>query len=165
MAATSQSELLSLTEKEFAKLDKLVSDIDADTALCKDSDDTSIKDIVAHRAHWVDLFFGWYFDGLVGKVVHFPAKGYKWNELKRYNAWLRESQAELDWDEAKAMLREQHRKLVAFISERDDADLYSGAMQGANNDWTPGRWAEAAGPSHYRSAGKYIRARLREMLV
>jgi len=35
-------------------------------------------------------------------------------------------------------------------------------MQGANNDWTTGRWAEAAGPSHYRSAAKFIRQCSRE---
>lgn len=30
-------------------------------------------------------------------------------------------------------------------------------MTGANNDWAPGRWAVAAGPSHYRSAAKFVR--------
>mgnify|MGYP001182683925 FL=1 len=163
MAATTQSELLALTEKEFAKLDKLMSSIPADIALRKDEEDTSIKDVVAHRANWIALFLGWHFDGLAGKTVHFPAEGYKWNELKRYNARLRENQASLSWDEARALLRDRHVQLISFIVERDDESLYSGPMKGANNDWKPGRWAEAAGPSHYRSAGKYIRGRLREM--
>ncbi|MCR9088241.1 MAG: ClbS/DfsB family four-helix bundle protein [Rhodobacteraceae bacterium] len=161
MAATSKADLLRLTESEFAKLDKLVATIAPDRALLKDADDTSIKDIIAHRAHWIELFEGWYRDGLAGREVHFPAKGYKWNELKRYNADLRARQADLDWPAAKDLLRRKSQELHALIDAASDDDLYGGPMKGARNTWTAGRWAEAAGPSHYRSAAKYIRARLR----
>lgn len=162
-AATTCDELLAVTIKEFDKLDQLLPDIDDATALAKDEDDTSIKDVVAHRAHWIDLFFGWYHDGLAGKDVHFPAEGYKWNELPRYNADLRERQSDLGWSEALAALRKAHRQLVKFIEKGSDDELYAGPMVGANNKWTPGRWAEAAGPSHYRSAGRYVRRRRREL--
>ena len=93
--------------------------------------------------------------------MFFPAEGYKWNDLKRYNADLRNRQVDLEWDDARAMLNKAHAKFTAFITSKSDKDLYSGPMAGANNAWTPGRWAEAAAPSHYRSAAKYIRARLR----
>jgi len=48
-----------------------------------------VKDVISHRAHWIDLFLGWYKGGMAGKTVYFPAKEYKWNDLKRYNAQLR----------------------------------------------------------------------------
>ncbi|MEM9495785.1 MAG: ClbS/DfsB family four-helix bundle protein [Pseudomonadota bacterium] len=163
MAAQTKSELLDVTEKEFAKLEKLIADIARDDALSKDDDDTSIKDIVAHRAHWIDLFLGWYHDGLAGKDVYFPAKGYKWNQLKAYNADLRAKQKNLSWKKACDELHEAHQKLLNFISETKPKALYGGPMKGADNDWTPGRWAEAAGPSHYRSACKYIRARMKQL--
>ena len=163
MAAKTKAELLALAEREYAKLAGLCEGVTEVWAMAKDDDDTSIKDIVAHRAHWIDLFLGWYRDGLAGKQVHFPAKGYKWNELKRYNAELRARQSSLGWQEAQELLTSGHRHLVAFITDHDDAALYSGPMKGARNNWTPGRWAEAAGPSHYRSAAKYIRARLRAL--
>lgn len=86
MPAHTKAELLSLTEKEFDKLCRLIGPINADIAMKKDEDDTSIKDVIAHRAHWIELFLGWYRDGAAGREVHFPAEGYKWNELKRYNA-------------------------------------------------------------------------------
>lgn len=127
----------------------------------KDADDTSIKDIIAHRAHWIDLFLGWYWDGQAGKTVHFPAEGYKWNELKRYNADLRRQQAHLDWPQAVVLLKKKHGELAGFINDRSEDELYGGPMKGARNDWRPGRWVEATGPSHYRSAAKYIRAALR----
>ena len=122
----------------------------------------SIKDIVGHRAHWIDLFLGWYADGQAGREVQFPAEGYKWNDLKRYNADLRVRQAGLSWSEARVMLADRHRALTSFIEGESDEKLYGGPMKGGNNKWPAGRWAEAAGPSHYRSAAKYVRARLRE---
>lgn len=161
MAALNKSELLGVTQKEFEKLTRLLSGIDEKLTSVKDEDDTSIKDIVVHRAHWIDLFLGWYEDGQDGKEVHFPAKGYKWNDLKRYNADLRSRHAALTWNEARQRLDTAHDKLVDFMEGRSDKELYGGPMKGANNNWTPGRWAEAAGPSHFRSAAKYIRARIK----
>lgn len=158
MAAKSKAELIAVSTKEFGKLSKLIEGIDADMAMEKNDEDTSIKDVIAHRAHWIDLFLGWYADGLAGRTVYFPAKGYKWNDLKKYNADLRLRQSKLDWPLAVVMLQENYQKLMDFLGSCSDEDLYSGPMKGANNAWTPGRWAEAAGPSHFRSASKYVRS-------
>ena len=163
MPAKTKCELLAVTQKEFAKLAGLIDTIAEELALAKDDEETSIKDVVAHRAHWIDLFLGWHADGLAGKEVQFPAKGYKWSDLKRYNAELRARQVDLGWQDAVAMLADRHRALSSFISAHDDGDLYGGPMKGAKNNWTTGRWAEAAGPSHYRSAAKFIRSRLKAL--
>jgi hypothetical protein len=161
MAAQDKAELLDVTHREYDKLVSLMAELDAPLALKKDKEDTSIKDVVAHRAHWIELFLGWHADGLAGKAVAFPAPGYKWSELKRYNAELRATQAHMDWPAAQALLHTSARRLMAFIDGHTNQTLYGGPMKGANNDWTPGRWAEAAGPSHFRSAAKYIRSRLK----
>ena len=162
MAATSRDELLTVTSREYGKLEGLIAGLSDAEAKLKDDEDTSIKDLIGHRAHWIELFLGWYEDGLAGKEVFFPAPGYKWNQLKAYNAALRESQAAMSWDEVSRLLSDNHARLSAFITSHSNDDLYGGPMQGANNDWTPGRWAEAAGPSHYRSAAKYIRQCLKQ---
>ena len=161
MPAESKQELLAVTETEYDKLNRLIASVESKLALVKDDDDTSIKDVVAHRAHWIDLFLGWYADGLAGKTVYFPAKGYKWNQLKKYNANLRATQSGLDWDDAKTILSDRHLTLSRFLEGLSNTELYGGPMKGANNKWTPGRWAEATGASHYRSASKYIRSRLK----
>lgn len=163
MPAQNKADLLQVTRKEYEALEKLIDGIEPKIALAKDEDDTSIKDVVAHRAHWIDLFLGWHSDGLAGRKVHFPAEGYKWNDLKRYNADLRERQADMGWEDAATCLRKRYRALVTFIEGRSEAQLYGGPMKGASNNWTPGRWAEAAGASHFRSASKYVRARLRAL--
>lgn len=162
MTAKSVAELTALTETEYAKLRKSMDQVTQTLAMLKDSDDTSIKDVIAHRAHWIDLFLGWYRDGLAGKTVHFPAPGYKWNQLPAYNAELRRTQADWDWRKARQKLKSRHKALLHFLDTHGDPDLYAGPMQGGNNAWTPGRWAEASGPSHYRSARKYISTRMRD---
>lgn len=158
MAATSKAELIAVSDKEFDKLIKLVKSFQPDQAMEKQDEDTSVKDIIAHRAHWIDLFLGWYWDGQAGKAVYFPAEGYKWNDLKRYNADLRASQSDIDWSTAQILLQDGYEKLMRFIENRSEAELYGAPMKGAKNAWTPGRWAEAAGPSHFRSAAKYLRS-------
>ncbi|PID37395.1 MAG: hypothetical protein CR993_00500 [Rhodobacterales bacterium] len=161
-AATNVTDLTAITEKEWGKLVKLLDSVPPELAGVKDADGWSITDLLNHRAHWIDLFFGWYEDGLAGKEVFFPAKGYKWNDLKKYNAEMLGRYAGRSFDEARAALEAGHKRLMDFYAASDDAALYSGPMQGANNKWTPGRWSEANGAAHYRSAAKYIRKRLRE---
>ena len=161
MAATTKRDLLKLAEKEFAKLDALLNEIPDALKLQKDEEDTSPKDIVGHRAHWIDLFSGWYKDGKAGHKVYFPAKGYKWNQLKSYNSALRDAQSGMSWQDARSVLKANHASLLTLIENLPEDELYGGPMKGANNDWTVGRWAEASGPSHYRSATKYLRKRLK----
>ncbi|MBY5933792.1 ClbS/DfsB family four-helix bundle protein [Tateyamaria omphalii] len=161
-AAQNKADLAAITTKEFEKLNTLLDLIPADRAMEPVEDDTSIKDVIGHRAHWIDLFFGWYEDGQAGRAVFFPAEGYKWNDLKRYNADLRARQADLDWPGAVALLRNNHKRLRAFIETRSEAELYDGPLKGSNNKWRLGRWVEATGPSHYRSASKFIRKAVRE---
>lgn len=162
-AATNKAALLAVTDKEFAKLAGLLDTVSEAEALAVDDDGIAIKDIVGHRAHWIGLFQTWYRIGQSGETPDLPAPGYKWNELKRYNADLRRAQAGLTWDAAQADLRDAAAALRAFLEARDNAALYGGPMPGGGNAWTTGRWAEAAGASHYRSAAKYIRARLRDL--
>ncbi len=164
-AATTKADLLAIASREFAKLDALIADIPPAWANVKDADDTSIQDVIAHRAHWIELFLGWWADGQAGQAVHFPAPGYKWSELKRYNTDLRARQAGLSWGDAHALLQDRHTQLMGFLESQSDSALYGAPMKGARNAWTTGRWAEAAGPSHYRSAAKYVRARQREVLA
>lgn len=164
MAAKNKTELLEVSRKEFAKLKKLTELLSGQTAMQKDDEDASIKDVIAHRAHWIGLFLGWYADGMAGKTVYFPAKGYKWNDLKHYNAELRIQQSALGWDHASNLLRKRYEQFIDFIENHSEEQLYGGPMKGANNKWTPGRWAEAAGPSHFRSAAKYVRSRSKALV-
>ncbi|MBO6674983.1 MAG: ClbS/DfsB family four-helix bundle protein [Rhizobiales bacterium] len=158
MAAIDKNELRAVTEKEFAKLIKLLDGLDEDLAERPDTTGgVSIKQVIGHRVHWMDLFFGWYEDGKAGKEVQTPAPGYKWNQLKPYNATVYEAAAKQPWSDVLAQLKERHAKLLAFIDGLDNDVLYAKHIYPWTNDWALGRWAESSGPSHYRSAAKFVR--------
>ncbi|MEL6798517.1 MAG: ClbS/DfsB family four-helix bundle protein [Pseudomonadota bacterium] len=160
-AATTKADLIAVCEMDFAKLMDTLKEVSPDLAIRPFEDGVTIKDTVGHRAHWIDLFLGWWADAQAGREVHTPAKGYKWSDLKAYNAKLRADQADLAWSDARALLEDRHAALMALLSTVDDAALYGGPMTGGNGKWTAGRYAEASGASHYRSARKFIRACLR----
>lgn len=157
-AATCRADLIAVTEKEWDKLDKLLRAVPERLAVEKDADGWSIKDVVAHRAHWNGLFFQWLEEGAAAEM---PDHGVKWTQLKPYNAGVIDRYDGLVWAEACDRLAAGHARFMTFLRASDDTALYGGPMPGGNGKWTTGRYAEAAGPSHYRSAAKYIRARLR----
>ncbi|WJY21997.1 ClbS/DfsB family four-helix bundle protein [Fontisubflavum oceani] len=160
-AATTRDALIAVTVKDYAKLERLIADIPAGLAERKFEDDTSIKDVICHRAHWSGLFFKWIDQAAAGGPVHMPDEGVKWNQLKPYNADLRERYADLSWDEARGWLAREHERLLAFMEAGTDESLYGGPFP-TTSGWTTGRYAEASGPSHYRSAAKFIRACLKK---
>ncbi|MEM7488983.1 MAG: ClbS/DfsB family four-helix bundle protein [Pseudomonadota bacterium] len=159
-AATNKADLIAACETEFAKLSALVDRVPGDLAMAPDEDGLTIRDVLGHRAHWIDLYLGWRTAAASGRPVHLPAEGWKWSELVAYNAQVRAGQAGMTWAETVAMLRDRHRMLIAYLAEQDDAALYGAPMEG-HAKWTPGRFAEASGASHYRSAAKLLRARLK----
>lgn len=157
-AATTKGDLIAITEKEWAKLAALIDAIPEDRATASHEDGT-IRDIVIHRAHWTELFFQWLAEGASAEM---PDHGVKWNQLISYNAALKDRYASMSWADGRAWLRRSHERLKDWIAEQDEAVLYGGPMPGGNG-WTTGRYAEASGASHYRSAAKVIRAMLREV--
>lgn len=163
MAATSKEQLLEVTRKDFDRLASTLAEIEEAAAKTPHPEDgITILDTVNHRKHWIDLFLGWYRDGVAGKEVSTPAPGYKWNQLKEYNAKVRERMRKIRWKKAVADLHKAHDELVALIDSLPEEELYGPKKYDWTNNWTVGRWAEASGPSHYRSARKYVREILRK---
>lgn len=163
MAAKTKDALIAITQKEFQKLEKTLADISETQALTPHPEEgQSIKDTLYHRTHWIGLFLSWYETGETGKTVHVPAKGYKWNQLKPYNAKVIEQGRALPWSQVHEDFQSAHQTLLAFIEAQSEDALYGPPSRDWMNTWTLGRWAEASGPSHYRSAHKYIREILRK---
>ncbi len=160
-AATNRADLIATTEKEFTKLAALLEGVDDDPVKRPFEDGVSIKNMIGHRAHWTGMFFDWFSQGQEAGAADIPAKGHKWKQLKEYNAKLREDQVALSWGEVQKIMEDSHAWLMGFIAGMNDADLYGGPMKGGGNKWTTGRWAEASGASHYRSAAKYVRGCLK----
>ena len=161
-AATNKPDLIDITLKEYGKLDQLLSPLDEDTATwAHPNDNLSIRDIIAHRGHWLGLYLSWYEDGLSGLDVRTPAPGYKWNQLKSYNAIVYATARHFSWKDIHNAFHHHHDALMTHLAAFDDDRLYTKHLHPWMNDWPLGRWAEANGASHYRSATKYVRKLLK----
>ncbi len=160
-AAQDKAALLEVTEREWSKLQALLDQVSEADAVQPDADGWSIRDVVVHRAHWIDLFLGWVDAVTSGAPLHMPAKGYKWNELKPYNEMVRADAHAIGWAAARENLNRRHAALMALVASLDDVALY-GARMSDQSKWTTGRYAEASGPSHYRSASRFVRAMMRQ---
>lgn len=161
-AATNKVDLLAVFDKDLAKLSKTLDSVDeARSMLSAPDDTTTIRGVIAHRIHWMEMFHGWYDDGVAGHEVHVPAKGYKWNQLKAYNAPIYKKGDETGWEDLLKGFDAACDKLRGFIEARDDLELYAVGVHPWTGKWTLGRFAEASGPSHFRSANTYIRKALR----
>jgi hypothetical protein len=162
-AAKNKDELLKILETEYIKLQKTLSSVDTALAIIPSKDDeATIKDTIAHRTHWMGLFNKWYSDAKNGLAVQTPAEGYKWNQLKEYNGMVREASRPRSWEVIHADFKKAHADLTALLTSLDNKTLYTPHLYPWMNNWTLGRWAEASGPSHYRSANKYVRKIIRE---
>jgi hypothetical protein len=73
MACTNTADLIALTHKAYAKLARLIAPLDQGRS-ARGQGDVTIKDVIGHRAHWIDLSFGWNHDGKAGKKVSFPSE-------------------------------------------------------------------------------------------
>lgn len=165
-AATNKADLLTVFDKELTKLRKTLDGVDeVKAALSAPDDDATVKGVMAHRTHWMGMFHRWYEDGVAGREVHVPAKGYKWNQLKDYNAALYAQGNETSWPGLLSDFNAACDKLRAFIEAHNEADLYAVGAHEWTGKWTLGRYAEASGPSHFRSANAYIRKALRASQV
>lgn len=161
-AAINQANLLMIFDKELSKLRSTLGGIDADTARKSlPDDDTTVKGVIAHRIHWMGLFHKWFDDGAAGRTVHLPDEGVKWNQLRAYNAPIYARGDAADWRQLQSDFDAACAKLRAFIADHDPAKLYAQGAYDWTGKWTLGRYAEAAGPSHFRSANTYIRKVLR----
>jgi hypothetical protein len=157
-AATNKTELLDAFDRERAKLRKTLVEVDEQSSTASAPDDAAtIKGVIAHRTHWMGMFHHWYEDGIAGREVFVPAKGYKWNQLKAYNAPIYAKGDETPWPDLLSAFDAACDRLRAFVAARDDQELYANGVHAWTGKWTLGRYAEASGPSHFRSANSYIR--------
>ncbi len=161
MVAGSKSRLIEVTQDEFALLAAALKEIDCDLANLADEDGNTIKTIIAHRAHWVELFLNWHFESQLGQKIQVPAEGFKWSQLRAYNSILKAQHDVLNWHDVQLSLKLNHAKLLSLIEELTDGQLYGAPMAGTNSKWTIGRFAEANGASHYRSALRFVKLQLK----
>jgi hypothetical protein len=163
-AAKNKQDLVTVSEKEYAKLKDLISNLSEGQArVYVESVEASVASIISHRTEWIRMFFTWYEKGVAGKDPEIPAPGYKWNQLKAYNATIWERDKDVAWATLYKNFLKEGDRLINFIKTADEKELYTPGVYAWTGKWTLGRYAEASAASHFRSAAKYVRQILKEL--
>ena len=160
--AQTKVDLLTVLHSEWSQLLAELERVSDGLAESVDAEGRSIKDVVAHGAMAIGLVLGWYADGQAGREG--PPPIHRAGELAFDPSTLKVWQEDLSWLETRGLLGAAHERLVGLVDGLDEAALYGGPMKGVRNRWSTGRWAEAAGATHYRTARRYIRRRLKPLV-
>ncbi len=155
-AAKTKSELLDVTGKEWTKLQRVLETFDEASGTRPGRDGFTAQRLIGHRAAWIDLYFDWCEAAAKDQEPEMPAPGFKWNQLPDLNDQIWAAQRNWTWPSSVAALTAAHERLLRDIEAATDDELY-GQPLAPGLKWTRGRYAEASGPSHYRSATKALK--------
>ncbi len=161
-AVVTKKQLLEKTTDEFEALMQTLNRFDPSKADLCDQDGYCAKRVVGHRAEWISFFFKWCDAVAAGEKPDIPAKGFTWKDTPAMNLKIWDRQKQMSWQDVLQLLVNKHALLLKHIETKSENELYSQPLF-PGTKWTQGRYAEAAGPSHYRSANKFLKKLLKQV--
>lgn len=155
-----KSELLSLSEKNYKSLMKLVesySEEELNADFPKGPLNRNIRDVIAHLHEWHLLMLEWYRIGMQGVKPDMPAKGYTWKTLPLFNekVWQKNRNTELEI--AKNLLEDSYSKVRSLITKHTDEELFEKKRYHWTGSTSLGAYLISNTSSHYDWATKLIK--------
>jgi len=118
----------------------------------------SVKDVLAHLAHWQKMNLEWYAAGQRGETPAVPAPGFTWRDLPRLNAAIYRKHHRRSLQAVVQDYRVHHERVIALIETLSDTDLVvPGRVAWTGPSWTLSDYLRANTAAHYRWARVRIR--------
>ena len=156
----SRQELLNAIETSFDRLYKDLETIPVsrcnETTLKGHSKGTvmSVHNLVSYLLGWNKLVLRWIEKNAKGEPIDFPETGFKWNQLGTLAQKFYTDFETVPFDQLLKELEIAKRKIVAFISEQTDEQLYGSTWYGKH---TMGRMIQFNTSSPYANARTRLR--------
>lgn len=169
--AHTKEELLIQAEKNFNKLQQLLSDLDADDLTADfhfDSEflqkqsaahwqrDKNVRDVLIHLSCWHQLVLDWVEKNQNNQSSNFLPENYKWNQLAQVNQLFWQQHQTTTLNQAQQALRQTHQETMNLINRFNNEELFT-------NGYFPwcstslGSYFVSATGSHYEWAFKKIK--------
>jgi hypothetical protein len=160
---TNKDELLNLAEINLNKLlefinalpDEIKTRIYSNDEL-NDRDET-LSDIICHLYEWHRMMESWYTIGMSGYKPKIPAEGITWQTLPVLNHQIWERYRGTDLDNAIAMLKESHERVIAQVKRHSDDELFEKKRYAWTGTTSLGAYFISSLSSHYDWALKTIK--------
>ncbi|MEA4810999.1 MAG: ClbS/DfsB family four-helix bundle protein [Anaerolineaceae bacterium] len=122
--ARTKQELLDFADKEFARLQQLLSQFTPEEMdRCQVFPGRSVKDVLAHLYDWQVLLQGWEAQAAMGQKPLMPRQGYTWREIPALNEKLYEESKDLSVEVVLKNLKEGHEQALRKIQDYSAEDL------------------------------------------
>lgn len=122
----------------------------------------SVADLVSYLIGWNELVLKWLRQDAAGEAIHFPAEGFKWNELGRLAQKFYLDYEGLSYPQLLKRLSTTTAQIISLVESRDNADLYVRRWYGK---WTMGRMIQLNTSSPYENSRGRLRSWLRTRAV
>ncbi len=172
--ATTKSDLITSANGQFDKMWKLIDKMSdeqqgaafADTMATAGKEahwsrDKNLRDVLVHLYEWHQLLISWITTNRKGEAKPFLPDPYNWKTYPAMNVefWKKHQQTPLI--DAKKMLCESHKQVMALIDTFSNDELFSKAMFGWTGTSTLGAYCVSATASHYDWAMKKIKLHIK----
>jgi hypothetical protein len=162
--AKSKDDLLGEIRKERKALEKLIATLSPAQMMSPGMlGEWSVKDVLAHLVEWEQMFLGWYHGGQDGQLVHTPAEGYKWNQLRELNQKIYEDNRERGVEEVCGLFENSFREIFHSVEGMTDEELFDATFYPWTNKHALAGWVESNTSSHYHWAWNGIRKGLKRV--
>ena len=172
--ATTKSELISAANEQWDKLWKLIDSVpggalsvvfDFDNPKLKEAHwerDKNLRDVLVHLYEWHRLLLEWTTANLCGEPKPFLPAPFTWKTYGDMNIKFWEKHQSTSYDDAAAMLRDSHGKVIASIKSLTDEELFEKKHFTWTGTTNIGSYCVSVTSAHYDWAMKKIKQHLKE---
>ncbi|WP_339101760.1 ClbS/DfsB family four-helix bundle protein [Candidatus Enterococcus clewellii] len=119
--------------------------------------DRNIHDVLIHLYEWQQLLLDWVAANRNGETKQFLKEGYNWKSYGAMNVEFMEKHKDGTYEEALALLKESHKKVMKLAEEFSNDELFSKKVFPWVGGSTLGSYFVSTTVSHYEWATKKIR--------
>lgn len=170
-----KKDLLIAANEQFAKLLEMIDNMTAEEQAAafsfpvteKDKEahwlrDKNLRDVLVHLYEWHQLLLNWVQANYKGscKVPFLPAP-YNWKNYAEMNIGFWEKHQTTQLDDAKAMLLQSHKDVLAFIEQHTNEALFQKGFFSWCGTTSIGSYYVSATSSHYAWAIKKLKRQIK----
>jgi hypothetical protein len=172
--AATKAELITAANEQLDKLWKLIDSMPNETrcAVFNFGDDPKLKeahwqrdknlrDVLAHLYEWHQLLLNWTSANLGSEAKPFLPEPYNWKTYGDMNVEFWKKHQSTSYEDAEAMLRGSHEKVLALIETFNNEELFEKKHFSWTGTSTLGSYCVSVTSSHYDWAMKKIKQHTR----
>lgn len=161
---TNKQDLIVAANSQFDKLWKLIDSMPKEKrqgTFSFEDRDRNLCDVLIHLYEWHQLLLNWLRSNQAGNMVNFLPEPYNWKTYPQMNVEFWKKHQTTSLDEAVALLKESHAKVMKLIEPFTDEELFTKKHFSWTGTTSLGSYCISATSSHYDWAMKKIKLHIK----